>query len=177
VVSDGSLRYFLHDGGEVTQVAQLVDPGVDVAAVIEIGVSLGSLYEQLPVTGLANGKAVKAAEPAKATALPGPPKAPAERYFRQGITTEEVVAYIRKHPGVRTTMIAADLLPGKARPGATGARQTIDNRLRSLVAKHEAAGTECPVHKRVIGPQHSVWYPGPASDRNGDVSGADVTEV
>jgi hypothetical protein len=186
VVADGSLRYYLHEtGGPAVQVAQLVDPGVDVDSVIDIGVSLGSLYAKLPINGHDQVAEVEA-PPVKAVkaskrALPSPPKEPPTVYADPSkLTTEAIVAYIGEHPGVRTSMIAADLLPGRVRPGGTKPRQSIDNRLRTLVAKHEAAGTEAPVHKRVLGPQHSAWYPGPApaatESDDGDVSSPSVTE-
>lgn len=166
VVSDGALRYFLHDGGEAIQVAQLVDPGVDVGAVIEIGVSLGSLYSKMPVDGLVGGQ-VKPAKPAKEVApapaaLPPSPPEPKVKYARTNVTVEEIIDYITKHPGVRTTMIAAELMPGPTRPGTTKPRQTVDNKLRNLVSRHAADGTEAPVHKRQLGPMHVGWYPGPA---------------
>jgi hypothetical protein len=160
VVSDGSLRYFLHDGGEAVQVAQLVDPGVDVPMVVEIGVSLGALYAKLPV----NGKEVA---PVKAAvSLPAAPAPKEGRKYQprmrkttqHSLTIDEIIAYVAEHPGVSHSALASALAPHLENHKR---RQLVDNRLRVYFDRCSRTGDSPAVVK--------------SFDSDGNVSYAPVT--
>lgn len=106
VVADGRVRYFIHDGDDVRQIAEITDPGTNVATVIEIGVSLGALYERRNGAGAQPAKRAKPAPAAKSstprtTSTPG--KRPTTRW---GASRDRVLADLRSHPDTSYVEIA-----------------------------------------------------------------------
>lgn len=126
VIADGSVRYFVHDGDRVRQIAEIVDPGADVTTVIEIGVSLAALYESR------NGDKPK---PKPAPAAASPPARPAGKrpMRRWGASQDAVLADLRAHPGSSVAEIATRVTGSDEH----GARQTVNATLGVLRKQHE----------------------------------------
>lgn len=125
VAEGDTLRYFLStDGESIAQVAQVLNPGLDVADVLRLG---NVLTEALRLNG--HQPAVATA----ATPLPPAPMPKRRRPFRnadhRAPTLEEIFAFIRDHGGCTTGEIAAALVPVPL--GNTKPVQTINNRIIS----------------------------------------------
>ena len=78
VVTDESIAYLVHDGEHTTQIAQVMNVGLDVQGVITLGVNLGDVL-RLPTLKL-NGHAERVVEPAQRRELPPAKTAAPKRY-------------------------------------------------------------------------------------------------
>ena len=114
VVTDEHVVYVLHDGDAAVQVAQVVNPGLSVPDVIELGASLA---EALRLNG--KPRRVQRAElpPAPPAEKPTKPKASKRSQAQRtrvswGLTREQVLDDIRAHPDTTTVEIAVRLLGG-----------------------------------------------------------------
>lgn len=149
IVTDNSVAYYLDpgDGEGVSQVAQIINPGLGVNDVIDFG---SVVTQVLSLNG--NGRrrargdrsvgpprqpelepetrAQPEPEPEPARTKKGTPRKRAAAQTRRdwGLRMDDVLAYVMDHPGAITHEIAADLL------GTTehGALQTINNHLHRL---------------------------------------------
>lgn len=118
VVDPDQIRYFVHEDDDVTQVAQILNPGLGVRDVIELGTMLGGLYER--------PRAVNGHGPDhRAVAAPAPAALPAQGY-RPGEGTQRaaILDYIAAHPG----QVAAEITDGLNGPS----RQVIHAELANL---------------------------------------------
>ena len=124
VVADGSVRYFIAEGDEVTQIAQITDPGANVATIIEIGVSLGALYTRR------NG--AKTAPTAKAAPAPASPARRRGKTLRSwGAGQEAILADLRAHPDSTYAEISERVTGSSER----GAQQSVTAAMGVLRAK------------------------------------------
>lgn len=133
VVRDGHLLLFTHDGDDVQQVAQLVDPGLDVRDVVGLGVTLGALYEPKPTSSPKPARTLPAAsgDEGGTTASSKPKRA---QPIASGIDTAELLAWIGAHPLSTSAQIAAGL-------GLTQhARKALDMRLWKLRTEGKVLG-------------------------------------
>lgn len=153
VVSDGRVRYFIHDGDDVRQIAEITDPGADVATVIEIGVSLAALH------GRRNGdqpKAKRRRPPGKksAPAPTSPESVPAKKRgrlpgsARVDIDINEIIGAVRRQPGRTGAELGAELLPTIERIPANAA---IGYRISTYLKRCENDGT-APAIRAESGP-------------------------
>jgi hypothetical protein len=142
VVTDEHVRYFVTDEGEeIEQIAQLVNRGLDVEAVVQLGTSLSDVLRL-------NGHKRKAVKPA--AVVPELPPAPAPRRRVRSyhdLTRGEVIDYITAHPGCRAREMADVLLPGIGKLG----RHTVSNRLIAILATAKNSGEEAPIYKVLSG--------------------------
>jgi hypothetical protein len=143
IVRDDRVRFLVDDGEGAHQIAEIINPGFDDRAVVDLG---AGLVELLGLNGHKRGAhrqpALKAEAPAPA-ALPPGPKAkakvanePVKRKpgrpkggFSYPVTRQQCVDYLAANPGATTIEIAKLLLPHIA---LHPARQAIDNRLRPM---------------------------------------------
>ena len=110
VVTDDAVAYFVHDGDEALQIARLINPGLDVAAVLELGTSLAHVLR-------VDGRRPLSRRPVEAPAI-APPATPdveakrarraeAQRTHTQwGISRNAVLDDLRHHPGATYSEIA-----------------------------------------------------------------------
>lgn len=135
-VEGETLRYFVsEDGDQVTQVAQMVNPGLDVRDVLQLG---NVLAHALRLNGDKPKRQPRAAPPELPPERPRRGRPPAGVGLLYNVTVEDIIGYVRKHPGSRPSEIAAALMP---RLASKPRNQTIGNRLRAYFDKCERAGT------------------------------------
>ena len=158
VVTDEHVSYFVHDDGddEAQQIAQVINPGFDVAEIVELGASLTTV---LHLNGKRPKKAAALTEPAPAVAVTpeltarGTPRrrkaSPRRRDW--GTTTPGVLADVRAHPDSTTFEIATRLLDDTTQ----AAQQAINNALHRLrdsghVIYGERPGVSQHGHQRAL---------------------------
>lgn len=117
IVRDGQLLLFTQDGDDVQQVAQLVDPGLDVRDVVGLGVTLGALYE--PKRRPAPARSLPPAPEAKSTTKSA--QGVRRGYTPTGITDAQTLAAVAAHPGSTPQQLAVILLGVAATQGAKDA--------------------------------------------------------
>lgn len=155
-VEGDTLRYFMSEGDKVTQVAQVVNPGFNVRDVVQLGNMLAEalwLNGDRPATDSATETAAErkrrlnrenyhrnktkpqSAAPARRGRPPGGGLSPR-------VTFEQMLEYIREHPGVRPSELGAALMPDE---DSKVRNRTIGNRLRAMTVRSERAGVPPPV--------------------------------
>ena len=139
VVRDGAVLVFTHDGDDVEQVAQLVDPGLAVRDVVALGVTIGQLYERKPKRAPEPARTLPTASDASSAAQTTPKRTRAP-HTPSGIVDAELFAYIDAHPGCTAHEIAAGL------GLALHARKALDMRLWKWRKAERIASTIEPGH-------------------------------
>jgi hypothetical protein len=113
VVTDDSVRYFVQDGDNVQQIAQLLNPGLDVPAVIELGDVLTSALRLNGNRSPKSGRELPAApEPAvRVEAAPSKRTKRVETRTRWGVSGFDVLDDVRAHPGTTVAEIVGRIYP------------------------------------------------------------------
>ena len=153
---DGKLRYYVTDSeSDAIEEIAIIKPGPGFKADASGMVALGfGLLHEAGYNGHKKGAARQPAQVAESPvqqALPPAPSSKQRQAFgprrRHRLTIEQVIDYIRKHPGSRPTEIGAALLPGTPDAG-----QVVNNRIyqyetmcgqrgiKSVLRKHREAG-------------------------------------
>lgn len=146
VVMPDTVTYFLDDGhAHAEQLATVARREMDVTQILELGANLAD------VLGV-NGPAPTPARAPKQLSLPPVsrhPLAPLRRRQQHVLTIEEIVDYVREHPGVRPSEIADDLVD---KPGLDRVRraQVVNNRISSYFDRCKKAGV-APAIRREYG--------------------------
>jgi hypothetical protein len=131
VVTDDAVRYFVQDGEHVQQIAQLLNPGLDVPAVIELGDVLTSALRLNGSKSTKRGRELPAApEPAvrveaaprRQMTRPGGDTVPVDSGGRHkwGVTALQIAADVRAHPGTTVREITERLYT-ETTPASVGA--------------------------------------------------------
>lgn len=160
--TEGKLRYYLADSesDEIEEVA-IIKPGPgfggDPSAMVTLG--FGLLHE----AGYNGHKKGAGRQPALVAERPVqqalPPALPFTRKRKPAgtykVTVEDIIEYLREHPGSRPSEIGQALLPAAPRQRQG---QTITNRVGSYFRACEKAGIRPVLHVDRQDPHHTHYY-------------------
>lgn len=148
VVTDEAVRYFVQDGDDVQQIAQTINPGFDVPAVIELGSTLSSALrlDSPPKRSKPERTEIAPARSAPAVAQPRASGALPKRSTRKGYPTAasiaerraRVVAHLLDNPN-RTVRQISSALYGTQRAdmlSSTGYDLTVLTK-RGKIVRHD----------------------------------------
>ena len=161
VVDEAAIRYYVHDGEDTKQIATIANPGLEIDAVLELGVGLGKLFE---LNGYAKPEPVAEVVPPKVKAVakksaPAPVK---RAYTRWTLTIEQIADYVKLHPGLLVVDVANQI--GEAldvpMPTDSSARRTaVDNRVRPHLERAKRDGTPPLVRMELDGEGRMRLWP------------------
>jgi hypothetical protein len=126
IVRDGHVRYLVHDSTDESarQIAQVVDEGLSVPDIVEIGTALAST--------LRTPARLHPATERPAPIAPAPPVKSKRKLVRKqwGVTGLEIVADIREHEGTTVREIAERLYPDTSKGAVSACSAHISDLVR-----------------------------------------------